>query len=89
MLPQVFEMFAQIDRTLERAQGGLGIGLALVKSLVELHGGSVEVHSEGQGRGSQFVVYLPLTVADAQVIGARAASAESQSIKEHSSARCR
>ena len=67
MLPQVFEMFAQIDRTLERAQGGLGIGLALVKSLVELHGGSVEAHSEGHGRGSQFVVNLPLTVAGAQV----------------------
>lgn len=67
LLPQVFEMFAQIDRTLERAQGGLGIGLALVKSLVELHGGSVEAHSEGHGRGSQFVVNLPLTVADAQV----------------------
>ena len=49
MLPHVFEMFAQIDRTLERAQGGLGIGLALVKSLVELHGGSVEAHSEGLG----------------------------------------
>ena len=67
MLPHLFEMFAQIDRTLERAQGGLGIGLALVKSLVELHGGSVEAHSEGQGRGSQFVVNLPLTVADAQI----------------------
>ncbi|HKO67754.1 MAG TPA: ATP-binding protein [Burkholderiaceae bacterium] len=67
MLPQVFEMFAQIDRTLERAQGGLGIGLALVKSLVELHGGSVEAHSEGQGRGSEFVVHLPLTVAAAKV----------------------
>ena len=67
MLPHLFEMFAQIDRTLERAQGGLGIGLALVKSLVELHGGSVEAYSEGQGRGSQFVVNLPLTVADAHI----------------------
>jgi len=67
LLPQVFEMFAQIDRTLERAQGGLGIGLALVKSLVELHGGSVEAHSEGQGLGSQFVVHLPLTVAEARL----------------------
>ena len=67
MLPQVFEIFAQIDRTLERAQGGLGIGLALVKSLVELHGGSVEVHSPGQGHGSKFVVNLPLAVADAEI----------------------
>ena len=67
MLPQVFEMFAQIDRTLERAQGGLGIGLALVKSLVGLHGGSVEVHSKGQGHGSQFVVNLPLALADAEI----------------------
>ncbi|HZA94731.1 MAG TPA: ATP-binding protein, partial [Burkholderiaceae bacterium] len=74
MLPLLFEMFAQIDRTLERAQGGLGIGLALVKSLVELHGGSVEAHSEGQGRGSQFVVNLPLTVADAQVSAEEPAS---------------
>jgi PAS domain S-box-containing protein len=67
MLPHVFEMFAQIDRTLARAQGGLGIGLALVKSLVELHGGSVEAHSEGHGLGSRFVINLPLTVADAQI----------------------
>ena len=67
LLPQVFDMFAQIDRTLERSQGGLGIGLALVKNLVELHGGSVEAHSEGQGRGSQFVVHLPLSVANAKL----------------------
>jgi CheY-like chemotaxis protein len=60
MLPQVFDLFTQIDRTLGRGQGGLGIGLALVKSLVELHGGSVEAHSDGPGRGSEFVVRLPL-----------------------------
>ena len=75
LLPQVFDMFAQIDRTLERAQGGLGIGLALVKRLVELHGGSVEAHSEGQGRGSQFIVHLPLTVADARLSPQAPASA--------------
>jgi CheY-like chemotaxis protein len=60
MLPRVFDLFTQIDRTLGRARGGLGIGLALVRSLVELHGGSVEVHSDGIGRGSEFIVRLPL-----------------------------
>jgi signal transduction histidine kinase/ActR/RegA family two-component response regulator len=60
MLPRVFDMFAQVDRTLERSQGGLGIGLALVRKLVELHGGSVRAHSDGEGQGSRFVVRLPL-----------------------------
>jgi len=59
MLPKVFDMFTQIDRSLERSQGGLGIGLSIVKRLVEMHGGSIEARSEGQGRGSQFVVRLP------------------------------
>ena len=54
-----FELFAQAARTLDRSQGGLGIGLSLVKSLVELHGGSVSAHSEGIGKGSRFVVCLP------------------------------
>jgi signal transduction histidine kinase len=60
MLPQVFEMFIQVDRSLERSQGGLGIGLTLVKRLVEMHGGTVAVHSEGRGQGSEFVIRLPL-----------------------------
>jgi len=60
MLPRVFDMFAQVDRTLERSQGGLGIGLALVRKLVELHGGSVRAYSDGDGQGSRFVVRLPL-----------------------------
>ncbi|HEX5817459.1 MAG TPA: PAS domain S-box protein [Gemmatimonadales bacterium] len=60
MLPEVFEMFAQVNRTLGRSQGGLGIGLALVRHLVELHGGSVNAHSGGDGMGSEFVVRLPL-----------------------------
>ncbi|WBK01838.1 PAS domain S-box protein [Methylocystis parvus] len=64
MLPRVFDLFTQIDRTLGRAQGGLGIGLALVKSLLELHGGSVEAQSEGSGRGSAFVVRLPTLARD-------------------------
>ncbi len=59
MLPRVFEMFAQVDRTLKRAQGGLGIGLALARSLVELHGGSIRAHSEGLNAGSEFVIRLP------------------------------
>ncbi len=60
MLPKVFEMFTQVDRSLERSQGGLGIGLSLVKSLVQMHGGSVEVFSEGPGHGSTFIVRLPV-----------------------------
>jgi len=60
MLPKVFDLFTQIDQTLGRAQGGLGIGLSLVKSLADLHGGSVEVRSAGTGQGSEFIVRLPL-----------------------------
>ena len=58
-LPHVFDLFAQADHSLARPQGGLGIGLTLVKRLVEMHGGRVEVHSEGPGRGSEFLVHLP------------------------------
>jgi PAS domain S-box-containing protein len=60
MLPRVFDLFTQVDRTLGRAQGGLGIGLALVKNLVALHGGTVEASSKGPGCGSRFVVALPM-----------------------------
>jgi CheY-like chemotaxis protein len=60
MLPRVFDLFAQGDRTLHRAQGGLGIGLSLVRRLVEMHGGTIAAHSEGLGRGSTFTVRLPL-----------------------------
>ena len=66
LLPQVFEMFTQVDRNLERSQGGLGIGLSIVKRLVEMHDGSVEARSDGDGRGSEFVVRL-LAVAPAFV----------------------
>ena len=62
VLPRIFDIFAQSPRALERAQGGLGIGLSLVKGLVELHGGSITAQSEGAGRGSEFVVRLPLDV---------------------------
>src|SRR5688572_27175068 len=63
LLPRVFDMFAQVDRNLDRAQGGLGIGLALAKSLVEMHGGTIEARSEGPGRGSEFIVRLPASEA--------------------------
>jgi two-component system CheB/CheR fusion protein len=59
LLPRVFDLFVQADRSLARSEGGLGVGLTLVKKLVEMHGGSVSAHSEGPGRGSEFVVRLP------------------------------
>jgi len=58
-LPRLFEMFTQVDTSMERSRDGLGIGLTLVKTLVEMHGGTVEVHSDGLGRGSEFTVRLP------------------------------
>lgn len=60
MLHRIFEMFTQVDRTLERSQGGLGIGLTLVQRLVELHGGTVRAQSAGEGLGSEFTVQLPI-----------------------------
>ena len=60
LLPHVFDLFTQGERSPDRIQGGLGLGLALVKSLAELHGGSVVARSDGPGRGSAFTVYLPL-----------------------------
>jgi two-component system CheB/CheR fusion protein len=65
MLPHVFDTFAQADRSLDRAQGGLGLGLALVRNLVELHGGSVEARSHGLGKGAEFLVRLPVARAAA------------------------
>lgn len=61
-LPRIFEMFSQVGRSLERSQGGVGIGLSLVKRLVEMHGGRVEPKSEGLNKGSQFIVRLPVVV---------------------------
>ncbi len=66
LLPHVFDVFVQGTSTLDRAQGGLGIGLALVRRLVELHGGSVSARSEGEGQGSTFVVRLPSISAQAR-----------------------
>jgi CheY-like chemotaxis protein len=59
-LSRIFELFAQVDNSLERAREGLGLGLTLVKNLVEMHSGTVEAHSAGLGRGSEFVLRLPL-----------------------------
>lgn len=65
MLGRVFDMFVQVDGSLTRSQGGLGIGLTLVHDLVRMHGGKVEAHSEGQNQGSEFIVRLPLAEAHA------------------------
>jgi PAS domain S-box-containing protein len=65
LLPRVFDLFVQGNRSLDRAQGGLGIGLTLVKSLVTMHGGAVEARSDGVGRGSELVVRLPLANSEA------------------------
>jgi signal transduction histidine kinase len=62
VLPQVFDMFMQVDRSTRRSQGGLGIGLTLVRSLIGMHGGTVEARSDGPGLGSEFIVRLPLLV---------------------------
>jgi PAS domain S-box-containing protein len=70
LLPRIFDVFTQDDRTLDRAQGGLGLGLTLVRRIVELHGGSVEAHSAGRGLGSEFVVRLPVHVATGGVTAA-------------------
>ncbi len=60
MLPHVFDLFRQADRSLDRSKGGLGIGLSLVRKLVELHDGTVQAHSDGLGKGSEFTVRLPV-----------------------------
>ncbi len=60
MLPHVFDMFTQAERTLDRAEGGMGVGLTLSRRLVELHGGRIEARSEGVGKGAEFIVRLPV-----------------------------
>ncbi|HEX5130713.1 MAG TPA: response regulator, partial [Usitatibacter sp.] len=62
LLPKVFDLFVQADRSLERSQGGLGIGLSLVRGLVEMHGGEVRAESAGPGQGSRFTIFLPLSL---------------------------
>jgi signal transduction histidine kinase len=66
LLPKIFDLFTQDERSLDRAPGGLGLGLTLVRRITELHHGTVEARSEGRGRGSEFIVTLPLQPADEQ-----------------------
>jgi PAS domain S-box-containing protein len=73
-LHSLFDMFAQVDTSLERSRDGLGIGLTLVKTLVELHGGSVEARSDGLGRGSEFTVRLPILVGTPELVSTPAVS---------------
>ena len=82
-LPKIFEMFTQVDRSLDMSQGGLGIGLSLVKQLVDMHGGKVEAKSAGLGHGSEFVVTLPLLEQPAQFVtpALNAAQAAPQTLK--------
>jgi PAS domain S-box-containing protein len=61
-VPRIFEMFTQVDQSLEKSQGGLGIGLTLASRLAEMHGGTIEARSEGPGKGSQFLVRLPIDI---------------------------
>jgi CheY-like chemotaxis protein len=92
MMSSIFELFVQQPQSIDRAEGGLGLGLAIVRSLVELHGGSVEAHSEGLGRGSQFSVRLPLAAdrdsrAQALAREAHAAAAPARPLTERNGTR--
>ena len=74
MLARLFQPFAQADATLDRSKGGLGLGLALVKGLVELHGGTIAAHSPGLGQGTEFVVRLPIALEEVAVDGSARSS---------------
>jgi PAS domain S-box-containing protein len=76
LLPRVFDLFTQGDRSLARSEGGLGIGLTLARSLMEMHGGRIEAHSDGPGKGSEFVVRLPLLEARSALAASDAGPAE-------------
>ena len=71
LVPRIFELFTQVHSKSERAQGGLGIGLALVRRLTEMHGGSVSVRSEGPGRGAEFTVKLPVMASALAVLSSQ------------------
>ena len=83
MLPRIFEMFVQADNSLNRTHGGLGIGLTLVKSLVEMHGGTVEAASDGLGMGSEFTVRLPILQSSDVVLGSNRFPDETRSFPCH------
>ena len=78
-MPGLFTLFSRVEHSQERSQGGLGIGLALVKGLVEMHGGNVEAHSAGPGLGSRFVVRLPLAAGQGREEKPRAADIRTKS----------
>jgi signal transduction histidine kinase/ActR/RegA family two-component response regulator len=82
VLPRIFDMFVQEGRSIDRSQGGLGLGLAIVRSLVELHGGTVSAHSDGLGRGSEFVVRLPLAAPSLLALDEHPHSAPEASVQE-------
>jgi len=75
MVEAIFDLFVQPNRTLDRSQGGLGVGLTLARSLVEMHGGTLAVRSEGEGKGSTFEVRLPLSTTRAETVPTRTPSA--------------
>jgi PAS domain S-box-containing protein len=83
MLGRVFDLFTQVEGAAQRAQGGLGIGLTLVRRLVELHGGTVSAHSEGVGRGSEFSVRLPAAPSDPAEGGLGSEAAPSSTVSRH------
>jgi len=80
MLPRVFDLFVQADQSRNRSQGGLGIGLTLVRELVEMHGGSVRAYSAGPGKGSEFIVRLPLADASVEESDVKPASQAANSV---------
>jgi PAS domain S-box-containing protein len=83
MLSRIFDMFVQVDRSLEREKSGLGIGLCLARGLTLLHEGSIEARSEGPGRGSEFVVRLPAAIDPGQVAGDRDGSSSLKKFHTH------
>jgi CheY-like chemotaxis protein len=80
MLSRIFDLFAQVDHSLDHSQGGLGLGLTLVRSLVDLHGGSVEACSDGLSRGSEFIVRLPRI--ELSEVQAQAAQAQANTVAD-------
>jgi PAS domain S-box-containing protein len=81
MLPRIFDMFVQADQRSNRSKGGLGIGLSLVRRLVEMHGGSITAHSAGSGQGSEFVVRLPLVSIPQKGVNTVASRCSSRSVR--------